>query len=340
MLVAGCSGGDDDAATTVASVATTSTTPTPSTTTPPTTTPPTTPAAQVTDTTLPAVTEGLITEIEVLGGPDWLEADEHGVWAKLDNGSVVLISPATNAIVDTVDVGGELCQGLGAGDGSIWACSGRDVARIDAGHPAVLSVIPVAKAYSQGELGVADGQLWVLTGDGSVLLGYLTDTQDVWSRFQLPVRGTDLGVGAPGLWVVSTVDDAVVHVDLGSGRVIDTVSLTGPVDVAVDPTLDSAVDGNVWVGAVTETVRIDSTGAIDLRIPVGTGAAGSIVLTPNEVWIRDTAPLLTRADRATGAIIAQYTLEATSSGDSVYAFGSVWTSASDDATILRYAAPN
>ena len=104
MLVAGCSGGDDDAATTVASVATTPSTPTPSTTTPPTTTPPTTPAAQVTDTTLPAVTEGLITEIEVLGGPDWLEADEHGVWAKLDNGSVVLISPATNAIVDTVDV--------------------------------------------------------------------------------------------------------------------------------------------------------------------------------------------------------------------------------------------
>ncbi len=277
-------------------------------------------------------TEGLIAAIEVLGGPDWLAVDEHGVWAKLDNGSVVLISPATNAITATVDVGGELCQGLGAGDGSIWACSGSDVAHLDAGHPELLSLMPVGKTYSQGELGVADGQVWVLTGDGSSLLGYLTDTHDLWSRFDLPVRGTDLGVGDAGLWVVSKVDGAVVHVDLSSGRTLDTIELTGPLDVAVDR--------DVWVGAASETVRIGASGAIDLRIPVGTGGLGSIALTPNEVWIRGTDPVLTRADRATGAILAQYPLGVTSAGDTVYGFGSVWTSASDDATVLRYAAPN
>lgn len=331
IVVAGCGGGDDDTAVTEATVATTVAATVASTTaisaTPP---PPTSSAAPVT--TQPFPTEGLIAEIEVLGGPDWLEADEHGVWAKLDNGSVVLIDPATNSIADTVDVGGDLCQGLGAGDGSIWACKDADVAHIDAGHPEVLSVIPVGKTYQEGELGVAEGQLWVLTGDGSTLLGYLTDTQDVWSRFNVPIRGTDLGVGPAGLWVVSSVDGAVVHLDLDSGRVLDTVAVTGPIDVAVGD--------EVWVGAASETVRIDDSGAIDLRVPAGTGSVGSIVLTPSEVWIRNTDPLLTRVDRATGEILGTYTSDFTSGGDSVYAFGSVWTSASDDATILRYAAPD
>lgn len=327
LLAGGCSGGDADRAaggsTAPASVAAT-TSPSAATT--------VGSSAVVPATTQLGPTEGLIAAIEVLGGPDWLEADEHGVWAKLDNGSVVLISPATNAIVDSVDVGGDLCQGLGAGDGSIWACSGPDVAHVDAGHPELLSIMPVGKTYTQGELGVAEGQVWVLTGDGSSLWGYLTDTQDAWSRFQLPVRGTDLGVGPAGMWVVSSVDGAVVHVDVASGRTRHTVAVAGPVDVAVDR--------EVWVGAATETVRIDPSGAIDLRIPVGAGPLGSVALTPSEVWIRGTDPVLTRADRVTGAVIAQYPLDVTSAGDTVYAFGSVWTSASDDAIVLRFAAPN
>jgi len=331
MLAAGCGGGDDDSA---SSDTTPNETTEPSAATAPANTSATVVSTTVAvATTAPLPTEGLIAAIEVLGGPDWLEADEHGVWAKLDNGSLVLIAPATNAIADTVDVdvGGELCQGLGAGDGSIWACSGTGVARIDASHPEVLSVLPVNKAYNQGEIDVAEGQLWVLQGDGSTLMGYLTDTQDEWSRFALPVRGTDLGVGQAGLWVLSSVDGAVIHVDMDTGRASDTIALTGPLDVAVDH--------EVWVATSNETVRIDAAGAIDLRVPVGIGASGSIALTPGEVWIRNLDPLLTRINRTTGDVIDTYTADVTSGGDSVYAFGSVWTSAADDATIFRFAAP-
>jgi hypothetical protein len=288
-------------------------------------------ATTIVATTQPLPSEGLIAELDVLGSPDWLAADEHGVWVHRDDSSVILIDPASNEIVDTVDIGGALCQGIGAGDGSIWACADADVARIDAGHPEIISVLPVGKTYQQGELSVADGQVWLLIGDGSTLQGYLTDTQDVWSRFQLPVRGTDLGVGDAGLWVISSVDDAAVEVDLGSGQVLDTVAVTAPVDVAVD--------GEVWIGTPDETVRVNASGEIDLRIPAGTGAEGSIVLTPAEVWIRNIDPLLTRADRETGEIIESYTAAVTSGGDTVYAFGSVWTSAADDAKIFRFAAP-
>jgi streptogramin lyase len=327
MLAAGCGGGDDDTASTETaepSPATASATGGAT----------VTAATVAVATTQPLPTEGLIAEIEVLGGPDWLAVDDHGVWAKDDNGSVVLIDPATNTVLDTVDVdvGGELCQGLGAGDGSVWACSGPDVARIDAGHPEVLSVIPVGKTYTQGNLGVAEGQVWLLIGDGSTLHGYLTDTQDLWSRFALPMRGTDLGVGAAGLWVISTVDDAVIHVDMDTGHVLDRIDVQAPVDIAVD--------NGVWIGTQTESVRVDvASGTIDLRVPVGTGDDGSITTTPGEVWIQSIEPLMTRVDRETGSVIDTYTADVTNGGDSVYAFGSVWASAYDDATIFRFAAP-
>jgi hypothetical protein len=220
---------------------------------------------------------------------------------------------------------------LGAGDGSVWACSGVDVARIDASHPEVLSVIPLGKTFSQGELAVTEGQMWILNGDGSILLGVLTDTQDVWSRFALPVRGTDLDAGAAGLWVVSSVDHSVVHVDMNTGKVVTTVDVDAPVDVAVDD--------EVWIGTATETMRVNAdTGAVELTIPVGTGTDGGIALTPTEVWVRNAASFLTRVDRTTGAVLEQYTADVTSGGDILYAFGSIWTTAFDDETVFRYAA--
>ena len=328
MLAAGCSGDDD-----TASVDTTAPAPTTATPAVATTIASTLAATSVAPpTTQPFPTEGLIAEFEVLGSPDWLAADEHGIWVKLEPGRVALIDPNMHQIVDTVEVGGEPCNGIGAGDGSIWACSGGDVARIDASFPELLTVIQVGKTHTQGALSVADGQVWTLIGDGSTLHGYLTDTQDLWSRFALPVRGTDLGIGEAGLWVVSTVDDAVIHVDMASGRVLDRIDVESPVDVAVD--------SGVWVATQTESVRIDvASGTIDLRVPVGAGNDGSIATSPTEVWVRNVDPLMTRIDRVTGAIVDTYTGEVTAGGDSIYAFGSIWTSAYDDARIFRFAAP-
>jgi streptogramin lyase len=325
MFAAGCGGGDDTSSADA---------PGPTSTSPVVTTgiPDSNPASSTIATTQPVPTDGLIAELDLLGSPDWMAADEHGLWIKLEPARVGLLDPNTGELVDEVDVGGEPCEGIGAGDGSIWACSGGDVARIDAGHPELLSVIPVGKTYTQGELAVTDGQLWMLIGDGSILQGYLTDTQDVWSRFALPVRGTDLDVGEAGLWVVSNVDDAVIHVDLNTGRVVDRIDVSSPTDVAVD--------SGVWIGTESELVRVDvASGAIDLRVPVGTGPKGSIAVTPGEVWVRNLDPLLTRVDRETGAIVDTYTAEVTSGGDTIYAFGSIWTAAYDDAKLFRFAAP-
>jgi hypothetical protein len=329
-LVAACGGSDDESATT-ASVSVSS--PNPDVTQPSTITP----TAPTSTTAAPATVAPLagasIAEFEILGGPDWLVADEHGVWVKVDTGIVVLIDPTANLVADEVlvDGGGALCQGLGAGGGSIWSCTEEGIARIDPRVREVSTRIRASKAYSQGELVVTEGQMWLLTGDGSVLEGIDVTTGHVWSRFELPVRGTDLDAGAAGLWVVSTVDDAVVQVDPASGDIERTVAVEAPLDVAVDH--------EVWVGAAADTVRINlASGATDLRVPIGTGTAGSVALTPTEVWIRGADPFLVRADRATGAVVEEFAADVASGGDLLYAFGSIWTTAFDDARLFRFAA--
>jgi streptogramin lyase len=295
------------------------------------------PASTVAPTTSIAP-EGIVTdEMEILPSVDWLAVDERGVWAKLEPGLVYLIDPDTNKVSAQVEVGGEQCQGLGVGDGSVWACVGRNVVRIDPDTEEVLATVPVGKAYSQGELPVSSGKTWVLIGDGSSLLPIDTATNVPGTPIALPARGTDLGAGPSGVWIVSSLDNAVIHVDPSTGTVLGSTDAARPMAVAVD-------DDQVWVAGVSETVRIDpSTGAIDLTVPFGSGADGGIALTDDTVWLRNTNTFLTRLDRSTGTLIddenttvyAEIAGRLTSGGDIVVGFGSIWTSAYDDRKLFR-----
>lgn len=297
----------------------------------------TSPASTAAPTTSVAA-EGVVTdEIDILPSVDWLEVDEHGVWTKLEPALVYLIDPDTNEVSSEVKVGGAQCQGLGVGDGSVWACAGLDVVRIDADTNEVVASFPVGKTFSQGELAVSAGRVWVLTGDGSSLVPIDTTTNALGTPITLPARGTDLGAGPSGVWIVSSVDNVVMHVDTATGTVLSTTETARPVDVAVD-------DEQVWVVGSAETVMIDpSTGAIDLRVPVGGGSEGGIALTDDTVWVRSTKSFLTRIDRASGAVIddentavyAEIAGRLTSSGDIVAGFGSIWTSAYNDRKLFR-----
>ncbi len=298
----------------------------------------TTPSSMATTSTItatraPPVIEGLLAELEIVGEPDFLAADDQGVWVRLAIGQVALIDPSTNEVVDRIEVQstGFPCDGLGAGAGAIWACTDTDLVRIDPRARRVTWSAPISKAALQGRFVVAEDQVWVLEGDGSTLTGLDVATGEVRSRFDLPARGTDLGYGEAGLWVVSSVDDAVLHVDPLTGSIL--------AEVAVNAPIDAGIDREVWIGANQDTVRIDTeTGAVDLSIPVGTGSTGGIAPAPREAWVRNADDTLTRIDRETGEIVEQYT-SVLAGGDVAYAFESVWTSAFDDSTVFRFAAP-
>lgn len=269
-------------------------------------------------------------QLAILGGPDWLVADDEGVWVKLDVGTVVLIDPATMSVVAEVEVeapGLGVCQGVGIGFDALWTCSGTGVVRVDLASRAVVSRLELNKAYAQGHLVAAAGRLWVLTGGGDALVGVDPSTEQVATTFELPVRGTDLAADATGLWVISTPDDRVVHVDVDTGAILADTPVDNPVSITTTH--------GVWVAGSAESVRLDPmTGAVAQTIDAGAGSAGAIATDGTSVWVRNADTFVTEFDGTSGDVLQICTTDATSGGDMIHAFGQVWTTAFDDATLF------
>jgi hypothetical protein len=262
------------------------------------------------------------------GGPDWLAVDDAGVWIKRDDGTVDRIAPDTGQIDLTVELPGELCQGLGTGLGSVWACAGSDVVRLDPQTGEVTATLAVGKTHSQGHLVTAFDQLWVLTGDGSTLVGVDPGSGDPATIIPLGARGTDLAVGEAGLWVVSQLDGQVLRIDPAGTVAVRATGLDRPIAVAVTD--------QVWVGATRETSRIDpDTGEVQVSAAIGTGPDGGLAIASDGIWVRNAERFLIRLDPDTAAPVAGVIADVESSGDVLVAFDSVWTSAFDDAALFR-----
>jgi sugar lactone lactonase YvrE len=263
------------------------------------------------------------------GGPDWLAVAEDGVWVKRDDSTLDRLAPDTGRSALSVELGGGLCQGVGAGLGAVWACRDTDVVRVDPASGEVTAVFPLNKAASQGHLVTVAGRLWVLTGDGSTLLGVDPASGAVVCTIALGARGTDLGAGPAGLWVASQPDGQVLRVDPDAGTV--AVRATG-----LDRPLAVAVTDQVWAGGSDTTVRLDpTTGAVQVTAAIGIGLDGGIAASAGAVFLRNGERFLVRLDASTGAPVSGVSADVGSAGDVVVAFGSVWTTASDDAALFR-----
>jgi hypothetical protein len=262
------------------------------------------------------------------GGPDWLVADDSGVWVKRDNGSVDRIDPGTDEVSVTVDVGGDLCQGIGAGSGAVWACSGTDVVRIDPEAGTVTATYPVGKAFAQGHLVTGSGRLWVLTGDGSTLAGIDPATGATVTSVPLGARGTDVAVGEAGLWVVSGPDGQLLRIDPAGTVALRVTGIAQPIALAVTD--------QVWLGNATATLRIDpGTGTTQATSAIGLGPDGGLAVGRDGVWVRSADRFLVELDPGDATPVRGVSADVTSSGDITVAFGSVWTTAFDDAALFR-----
>jgi len=259
-----------------------------------------------------------------LASPDWLaDAGDDGIWVKLDHGPALRLDPVTGAILTTAPVAGELCQGLGAGLGYIWSCSDTDIVRIDPASGQVEATFPVAKARQQGNIAVADDLVWVLTGDGSTLLGLDAVSGETTTTVPLGVRGNDLAAGDAGLWVVSSLDGQALRVDPDTGTVDRRVE-------DLDQPFAIAVSDQVWVSGGS-TVRIDpDSGEVLLTSPLGSGDLGGIALGEDLVWVRNAERLLVGLDPTDGAPVVGYDWpDGTAPGDVLAAAGAVWVSYND-----------
>lgn len=269
-------------------------------------------------------------QVEILGGPDWLAADDEGVWVKLNIGQVQLVDPGAATVVAEVafdEPGDKLCQGIGTGFGSVWTCAGTDVVRIDAATRTVQSRLQLNKISAQGHLIAYADRIWVLTGTGDTLVGVDPSTEQVVTTISLPWRSSDVAAGAAGLWVISASDGYVMHVDADSGEVLADIPVADATAITVGDT--------VWVAAKSASFRIDpATGAIVTTLDAGSGPFGSIAADGESVWVRNTTDFLVEFDAQSGEIVRAHPVDATSGGDILLAFGSVWTTAFDDSLLV------
>jgi outer membrane protein assembly factor BamB len=269
------------------------------------------------------------TRLRIIGGPDWLAADEQHVYVRRDDGHVDMLNPETGAITLTVDVGGDFCQGIGAGDVTIWTCSDRDVVSIHPGTGEFGSPIAVGKATEQGHLVVAFHRVWVLAGDGGTLIGLNSGTGTSEIELDLGARCLDVAADERSVWVSCALDDVVLRVDPVAAEVVDRVDIVEPRAVAFSP-------GAVWVGAASEVVRLDAeTLDVVATIDGGAGRYGGIAADETAVWVRRAASPLVRIDTATNEVTDELDLGVGSGGDVLVAHGSVWTTAFDDAALFR-----
>ncbi|GAA3815256.1 PQQ-binding-like beta-propeller repeat protein [Nocardioides panacisoli] len=270
--------------------------------------------------------------------PDGLAAIDHAVFVKTDDGRVVRIDPATGRVtaeadLDTAKDPGSYCQGIGSDGDTLWACSAgdstTDVVRLDPRTLAVTARLPVDKLFDQYALPVVGGTVWVLGGDGSRLVG--VDTATGRSRTsRLPYRCFQLAATKEAVYATCLVDEEVIAVDPRTRKVVASAQVDGPTNVATG-------DGTVWVSGSRGLSRFDDTLASPTLFEgPSAGQEGDLLMTGSAVWVRNPDDFLLRIDPATGAVTARYAMHpAVSGGSALIAYGSLWTSAYDDATVYQ-----
>ncbi|HVE24407.1 MAG TPA: hypothetical protein VNC22_03340 [Sporichthya sp.] len=270
--------------------------------------------------------------LDLTVGPDWLAVGAGSLWVRTDSGIVYRIDPTTNTVAARIPIADgsteNLCQGLAADDTAVWSCApDGDIVRIDPRTNTVVATIGVGKSTDQGPIPVAFGHVWVLTGDGSHLVGIAGDAAD--ETVDLGARCSNVSATATSLWLACLADDQVVRVDPTSGRV--TTRLTG----FDTPRLVSGSGGTVWVSFLGGLAQIDeATAAVRTVTAVFVGPQAGLFADADGVWVRDQGLFLARVDTA-GHVVDEMSVPEQSGGSVLEAFGSLWATAYDDEVLYR-----
>jgi streptogramin lyase len=268
------------------------------------------------------------------GGPDWLAALDGYVWVKRDDGVVTRVDPRATEPAGEVRAdtkSDQFCQGIGAGGGAIWSCSGSDVVRIDPKRVRVVASVPVGKVFDQGRLVFADGHIWVIAGEGDRLVGIDVATSKPGPEVALPVICSELAPGPHTVWALCPGSDKVVAVDVAARSVVGELDLESP-------SAAYGTETDLWVGYRDGLARVDAETLEQVAIfaNLDPGADGDVTVDAGNVWVRSADGFLHRIDERSNAVVEQIEPERRlSSGSLLAAEGSLWTTAYDDNVLLR-----
>ncbi|HEX2127644.1 MAG TPA: hypothetical protein VHF58_00335 [Solirubrobacterales bacterium] len=276
----------------------------------------------------------LVRKVPISDGPDWMTAAFGSLWVKRDNGAVDRVDPETGEVLAEISPGPfkpPVCQGIGATDDAVWACSTvGELIRIDPRTDAITATVRVDKIPDQGRLASAAGKLWVLTHSGKVLTALDGETGKPTDEVKLPSTCTDLAAAGDELWVVCPVEGLALRIDSAAAEVGDEVELPDA--------RTAAVGEDLWVGFEGGVAQVDLETLETLATyEVYPRYGGSIYAAEDAVWVREEGDrFLTRIDPAEQQIVETIGApKIPSGGDVVQIEGSVWATAYDDDVLVR-----
>jgi DNA-binding beta-propeller fold protein YncE len=269
---------------------------------------------------------------------DGMVAAAGALWVKTDDGRVVRIDPATNAVTDEIPVDlvsdpDRYCQGIGTDGTSVWACATRDdgtgVAQIDPGTRRVVRVVPADKVFDQLAIPATSRGMWLLVADGTEVAVVDPASGQLVSH-PLGTRCLQLAARSDRVVATCATADRVLVLDATTGAVTDRATLHAPRVAAPD-------GADIWVDQADGLTRLTAT----LRVRtvyhgLVAGAGGDVFAARGSVWVRASGGTISRIDGASGRLVERIAPEGPLSGGSlVVAFGSIWTTAGDEGRVIR-----
>jgi hypothetical protein len=271
-------------------------------------------------------------------GADGMVAAAGALWVKTDPGHVVRIDPTTNKITDDIVVDhrpdrSAYCQGIGTDGTSVWPCAtlpgGVGVAQIDPATRRVVHVVPGRKVFDQLAIPATSRGLWLLSGAGATVTVVDPTTRST-ATFPLGAPYFQLAAHGERLVATSAIEGRVVTIDAGTGRVLKRASVNSA-------RIAAATDHSVWVDTDAGLTRLtDDLEVQTVYSGMTAGPGGDVFAEGTSVWLRNSGGTIFQVDAASGRVLERIDPAAPiSAGSLIIAFGSIWTTLSEEGKVVR-----
>ena len=212
------------------------------------------------------------------------------VWVHLVNGHLIQVDPNTNQMVnalktDTTSNSRHYCQGLGTDGKDIWVCSAAgqeddktiDVVRVDTSTQQIVATFEIGKLWDQLYMPFAQNQIWVLTENGSKLVGIDVTNNQANPAIDLGIRCFHLAALDNILYASCGSDQLVLKIDPEKKEIIAQQNVK-------DPFFIFAASNGIWVSQSSSITRLDPE-SLNPIVTITGISASDINATESAVWV-------------------------------------------------------
>jgi streptogramin lyase len=267
----------------------------------------------------------VLASYEVGSNPGGVAISGGAVWV-LNDGDLT-ISKVDMATGHVTTRGGfqSPCDVYPAPGGGVWvgSCDLGAIQRVDPHSFEVVQSIPVE---NPGAVVNTDGSVWAVSYQGSAepsILYRFTPSGRRLAKITLGLQSWAVAVSDDGsLWGNDYGDGTIWHVDPDTNTAVFVDGWTGPDNVVAD-------GHYLWISDEEQDSVTQYDHVTGQTVGVVRDHSGSIVVTPDAVWIQEGfGDTLTRVDPDTGQIVEEFQLGY--STDMVSGGGSLWITAGTD----------